>query len=290
VSQTEDVYALLRHLYDLERKHQDEDGLFVSKDLAEELAWSPKRLNSAFQVLNDARQVEADPSMGSTPFSTHSFRLSERGILFCETNHLDSPPQGEATTMPAASPDPKKVFIIHGRNTAARTAVEHFVKALGLEPIDFDQLSGDAGGSAFVGDIVRAGLEQAMGLIALFTPEEFASLRPDHRGEHEKPEDLQRWQARPNVIFEAGMAYGMARERTVLVTMGAEVALFSDVAGVHVVRLRNSVESRKKLRQKLIGMKCAVDLRNDAWTDPARSGDFDSCVTQLSEVSPRDPF
>ncbi|HRI65767.1 MAG TPA: nucleotide-binding protein [Polyangium sp.] len=200
----------------------------------------------------------------------------------------------EVTTSPiekgAAMPDPKKVFIIHGRNVAARTALEQFLRALNLQPVDFDQLAADQGGSAFIGDIVRAGLECAQGIVALFTPDEYAGLRPDHRGPHDKSEETLRWQARPNVIFEAGMAYGMAPQRTVLVTLGTDVALFSDVAGVHVVRLHNAVQSRAKLRQKLIGMNCDIDQRTDAWTDPSKSGDFDACVNGLRAVSPQDPF
>lgn len=187
------------------------------------------------------------------------------------------------------TPNLKRVFIIHGRNSAARVAVEHFVRSLDLQPIDFDELAADLGGSAFVGDIVREGLKQAQGIIALFTPDEFAALRTEHRGAHDKPEDIQRWQARPNVIFEAGMAYGMAPERTVLVTLGTDVALFSDVSGVHVVRLTNQSNSRSKLRQKLIGMGCDINLRSDRWADSASAGDFETCI-KLSGGSPRDPF
>lgn len=189
----------------------------------------------------------------------------------------------------AMTADPKKVFIIHGRNTAAKNAVEHFVQSLGLESLEFDEVSADLGGSVFVGDVVRAGLERAQGIIALFTPDEFSTLRSDHRGTGDKAEDVERWQARPNVIFEAGMAYGMDPRRTVLVTIGGEVSLFSDVGGVHVVRLTNT-SGRSMLRRKLIGMGCAVNERADAWTDPARSGDFESCIAGLSEVSPSDPF
>lgn len=188
------------------------------------------------------------------------------------------------------SPDKRKVFIIHGRNVAARVAIEHFVKALDLVPIDFDDLAADQGGSAFIGDIVRAGLTQAQGIIALFTPDEFAALRTEYRGPHDRAEDIQRWQARPNVLFEAGMAYGMDPGRTILVTLGTDVALFSDVSGIHVVRLTNQRESRSRLRNKLIGVKCDVNQRTDAWSNPARSGDFETCVNGSAGGTPRDPF
>ena len=102
--------------------------------------------------------------------------------------------------------------------------------------------------------------------------------------------DVLRWQSRPNVLFEAGIAFGSARNRTVLVTLGRDVSLFSDVTGIHTVRLNNTVDSRNKFRQKLIGAGCDLDQRADAYLDPARAGDFDAAVAGLAGVSPLDPF
>jgi hypothetical protein len=75
-------------------------------------------------------------------------------------------------------------------------------------------------------------------IIALFTPDEHASFYDPETGSYEggKPGES-RWQARPNVIFEAGVALGAAREKMILVTIGSDVQLFSDVSGVHFVRL-----------------------------------------------------
>ena len=89
---------------------------------------------------------------------------------------------GSAVVMQQPLPDPKKVFIIHGRNVDARNAVEQFVRSLGLEPLDFDQVSADLGGSPFVGQVVRQGMDLAKGIVALFTPDEFSALRPNFRG------------------------------------------------------------------------------------------------------------
>lgn len=197
------------------------------------------------------------------------------------------PPKLENNTMSSETPDPKKVFIIHGRNLRAKKAVEQFLRSLGLTPIDFEQLAADLG-AAFIGEIVRTGLSQAQGIVALFTADEIAHLRPDHYEPHDGQEDKERWQARPNVIFEAGMAYGMAPERTILAVLGGQTKLFSDVKGIHLTYLSNNHGARKRLRQKLIGAKCDVDLRVDAWDDPEVSGNFDSCV--LPEVSTRHPF
>ncbi len=187
-------------------------------------------------------------------------------------------------------PDKRKVFVIHGRNIDARTAVDHFLKALKLEPLDFDELAADMG-VEFVGNIVLEGLRRAQGIVVLFTPDEYSALLPSFRS---SPSDTSpaslRWQGRPNVLFEAGIAFGMARERSVLVTLGSEVSLFSDAEGLHIVRLDNTVESRKKFRQKLIGTQCDVDQRTGDWTDPAKSGDFVAPLKGLSGVSPIDPF
>jgi predicted nucleotide-binding protein len=176
-----------------------------------------------------------------------------------------------------AGPDPKSVFVIHGRNLAARNAVEKFLWSLGLRTIDFDVLAGKCG-AEFVGEIVRQGVLSAQGIVALFTSDELASLRPEYQCGDDGEEDLRRWQARPNVIFEAGMAYGCAPERTILAVMGGQTRLFSDLKGVHLALLSNSPAARKRLRDKLIGAKCEVDQQSVAWQDPQRSGDFESCV------------
>jgi predicted nucleotide-binding protein len=286
---TEDGQLLLAHLFDAETQANAGPQKFDPASIANTLKWTPHRLGSAVALLEELALLTRAKLMARSPFPYANMQLSERGRIVARRNpqaiiRTDQLRTGESM------PDAKKVFIIHGRNIAARTAIEHFVRSLALDPIDFDQLAADQGGSPFIGDIVRSGLDKAQGIIALFTPEEFSSLRPEHRGSHEKAEYLQRWQARPNVIFEAGMAYGLARERTTIVTLGSDIALFSDVDGVHVVRLTNSVDSRRKLRQRLIGMKCEVDQRSDVWTDVGRSGDFEACIQHANAVTPRDPF
>ena len=195
----------------------------------------------------------------------------------------------EEVPMPEEQPDARKVFIIHGRNENAVVAVEHFLRSLKLDPIDFDELAANVGGSAFIGDIVREGMRQAQGIVALFTADEFSSLRPEFRKSRDSKADKERWQARPNVIFEAGMAYGMAKERVFLVVLGAQVELFSDVSGIHLLHLNNSVQSRSSFRQKLIGIGCEVDQKTGLWSDYTKAGDFEGCVV-LQGVKTRSPF
>ncbi len=298
VSQDTEFFLRLvfAHQRDLETTGAAEE-LLDTKEIADALGWSPNQINRVLTLLNNRGLLEMDESGGSAPYDTHGFRLSHEGVLECERLGLDQSQkeQDNDTMSTTISADPKKVFIIHGRNLAARTQMEHFLRALDLEPIDFDQLASGQGGMAFIGDIVRAGLKQAQGIVVLFTPDEYAALRTGHRETHDKGDDILRWQARPNVIFEAGIAYGIAQERTVLVTLGADVSLFSDVNGIHIVRLGNDSGSRSSFLQKLIGIGCAVNTRSTTWTSPERSGDFVSCIDKdgpkfQKEVSPRDPF
>jgi predicted nucleotide-binding protein len=186
--------------------------------------------------------------------------------------------------------DHSKVFVLHGRNLEARNAMHLFLRSLGLEPIDFETLAADQGGTAFIADIVRAGMEKAYVIMALFTPDEISFLAPHLSSSRDSAADLRRWQSRPNVIFEAGMAFALAPKRTVLVTFGADVTLFSDLGGVHTISVSNTSESRSRLRQKLIGMGSAVDEQSDIWTKPQESGDFEGCISQLPEVSTRALF
>jgi hypothetical protein len=76
-------------------------------------------------------------------------------------------------------------------------------------------------------------------------------------------------QARPNVLFEAGMAFGLHPERTVLAELGA-LRPFSDIFGRHVVRLDGTEQPLRDISGRLQTAGCAVDDSGDDWSDPAR--------------------
>ncbi len=136
----------------------------------------------------------------------------------------------------AASVDRRKVFVIHGRNEPARKGLFEFLRAIGLDPIEWSEairLTGKA--SPYIGQVLDAAFSSAQAVVVLQTPDDIAHL-------HESltfvgdPECLPQMQPRPNVLFEAGMAMGRDEDRTVIVEMG-QVKVFSDIHGRHVVRL-----------------------------------------------------
>jgi hypothetical protein len=146
----------------------------------------------------------------------------------------------------------KKIFIIHGRDLEAYEALARFVKALGLDVLDFENVAGSLGPAPFVADVVFKAIETADAIVALFTPDEHAALySPTGSNSPLAEHDEARWQARPNVIFEAGIALGSRREHTILATLGADVQLFSDVNGKHFVRL-DAPDGKAQLRNRLI--------------------------------------
>lgn len=167
--------------------------------------------------------------------------------------------------------DNRSIFVVHGRNEGLRRAMFEFLRSINLAPMEWTHAVELTGvGSPYIGQVLDAAFENARAVVVLLTPDEIAYLQPRYgNGEHD-PETLPAAQARPNVLFEAGMALGRDASRTVLVEVG-EVRPFSDVAGRHAVRLGNSVPSRQALAQRLRTAGCQVDLTGTDWHT---AGDF----------------
>ena len=173
--------------------------------------------------------------------------------------------------------DSTKIFVVHGRNLLARDAMFQFLRAIGLKPIEWSQATIMSGkGAPFVGEILEAAYSNAQAVLVLLTGDDEAKLRNEFLEDgdpiHEKAYTPQ---ARPNVLFEAGMAFGSHPNRTILVEVG-ETRPFSDIAGRYVIRLNNSTQSRQDLAQRLKSAGCTVDLTGTDWHN---IGDFDSCIT-----------
>lgn len=175
-----------------------------------------------------------------------------------------------------AGPDPRVVFVVHGRNMAARSAMFQFLRAIGLRPREWSQAVADAGKAMpYIGEVLDAAFSKAQAVVVLMTPDDEARLREQYRAPGDPPYETELTpQARPNVIFEAGMAMGRAPDRTVIVEVG-EVRPFSDIGGRHVIRMNDSSERRQELAQRLRDAGCDVDLIGTDWH---REGNFAAAV------------
>lgn len=166
--------------------------------------------------------------------------------------------------------DGRSVFVVHGRNEAIRKAMFDFLRSIDLSPMEWTtavELTGE--GSPYIGTVLDAAFENATAIVVLMTPDEVAYLQPRYTHDAD-PETVPAPQARPNVLFEAGMALGRDAKRTVLVEVG-DVRPFSDVAGRHAIRLNNSGGSRQALANRLKSAGCAVNLNGTDWHS---TGDF----------------
>ncbi len=107
-------------------------------------------------------------------------------------------------------------------------------------------------------------------IVVLLTPDDVAYLRSEYAtGEHD-PDTTPLGQARPNVLFEAGMAMGRDPKRTVLVELG-RLRPFSDIAGRLALRMDNTLQRRMDLAQRLRRAGCSVKTAGQDWLT---AGDF----------------
>lgn len=165
----------------------------------------------------------------------------------------------------------RSVFVVHGRNEPLRKSMFDFLRSINLSPMEWShavELTGE--GSPYIGQVLDAALDNAAAIVVLMTPDEIAYLQPQFANGDNDPETSPAAQARPNVLFEAGMALGRDPRRTVLVEIGG-VRPFSDVAGRHAIRLTNDPAHRQELARRLKTAGCDVDL---AGTDWHTTGDF----------------
>lgn len=161
-------------------------------------------------------------------------------------------------------PDPRSVFVVHGRDEEIRKSMFNFLRALGLNPMEWSQAVQATGEpSPYIGTILDTAFSKAQAIVVLFTPDEEARLRDGLCSPDEADGKLSH-QARPNVLFEAGMAMGRYPKRTVLVEVG-KLRPFSDIGGRHVIRLDNTPQKRKELAQRLKSAGCQVDTSGNDW-------------------------
>lgn len=171
-----------------------------------------------------------------------------------------------AASPPETAADPKAVFVVHGRNEQIRQSLFAFLRAIGLSPIEWAQAIRSTGkASPYIGEILSSAFGRAQAVVVLLSPDDEVRLSESLWGDMEPPyERTIQMQARPNVLFEAGMAFGIHADRTVLVQVG-HVKSFSDVAGRHVLLLDDSPQRRTDLSQRLETAGCPVDLTGRDW-------------------------
>lgn len=191
-----------------------------------------------------------------------------------ETNHANQrkrksvKAQGRKVTLKS-----NLVWVVHGRDLSLRDAMYDFLRSLGLSPIEWNRaVKATKKASPYIGEVLNAAFEQAAAVIVMLTPDDQAKLKGKYLTSKDPLyEKRLTGQARPNVLFEAGLAFGSHPDRTVIVEIG-DLRPFSDVAGRHVVYLSDAVSARLELISKLEAAGCAVDKEGASWVTAGKFG------------------
>ena len=181
-------------------------------------------------------------------------------------------------------PESREVFVVHGRNDAARNALFEFLRAIDLRPLEWSEAVQSTGrASPHISEILDAAFSRAHAVVVLFTPDDEARLKEEFLKPGDPPYESElTGQARPNVLFEAGMAMARDEDRTVLIEIGS-LRPFSDIAGRHVIRFDGSPQQRQALAKRLEIAGFAVNLNGSGWLE---AGDFEAALNHsVPEVS-----
>jgi predicted nucleotide-binding protein len=160
----------------------------------------------------------------------------------------------------------KKVFVVRGRNRKSRDALFEFLHSIKLEPFEFAEVVPETRkGTLYIGEVLQKAFSLAQVIIVLMTPDDEARLREHFREPDEKHYEKELTpQARPNILFEAGMAFGINPDRTILIELG-KLRPFSDITGRHLVKLDDTIEKRQDLANRLNSLGCPVSLEEKNW-------------------------
>ena len=160
----------------------------------------------------------------------------------------------------------KKVWVVHGRNSAIKNSMFQFLRTIGLTPIEWSEaVKATKKAVPYNREILDKAFKDAVAVVVLLTPDDVARLKPKFRKSSDASyESTLTGQARPNVLFEAGMSFGSHPDSTVIVEVG-DPRPFSDISGLNVVRLTDLPESRQELVNRLEAAGCKTVTSGTDW-------------------------
>jgi Predicted nucleotide-binding protein containing TIR-like domain len=161
--------------------------------------------------------------------------------------------------------DPRRVFVVHGRDTKTRDSLFNLLRAFGLRPIEWTEAVRKTGNTMpSILEVLRSGLEMPQAVVVLLTADDRGILRRQFRTPNDPDYEGRLFgQPRLNVVFEAGLACALFPRSTILVERGP-LRPFTDIGGIDSVRIRSRLSWKSELRRRLETAGCEVD-DNDAW-------------------------
>ena len=144
----------------------------------------------------------------------------------------------------------EEVFIVHGRNEAAKHAIAIFVERLGLKAIILDEQPDD--GLTIIEKLEREAQNVGFAIAAL-TPDDVGALK-------DEADEQLKLRARQNVIFELGYFMGKLGRPRVCLLIEGELENPSDLDGLLYVPISSSNEWQLKLATAMQRAGLPVDL------------------------------
>lgn len=134
----------------------------------------------------------------------------------------------------AAAVEPsRKVFVVYGHDTPARTELEAMLRRWGLEPLILDQMT--SGGQTIIEKLESARKEAGYAVVLATADDE------GHRAGHPGEKALR---ARQNVVLELGMMLSVLGREKVAILLQSNVAMErpSDIQGLIYISYKDNVK------------------------------------------------
>lgn len=96
--------------------------------------------------------------------------------------------QGPKASPGGEVPDPRKVFVVRGRNRKLSTDFFSFLRALGLHPLEWEEaIAGTGKASPYVGEVLDFAFSAGAAIVVLLSPDDEVRLSPALRSEEMDP-------------------------------------------------------------------------------------------------------
>jgi predicted nucleotide-binding protein len=175
-------------------------------------------------------------------------RLAEEEAL----SEPDDPPYAIVSTVataPNATAPSNKVFVVHGRDDAAKNEVALFLRTIGLEPIILHQRPN---GGRHLLTKFREESEGAGFAVVLMTPDDQGGLAHNSIGSN-------RLRARQNVVFELGFFIGRLGPANVTALLKGDIEKPSDFDGIAYIPFDLGGHWKRDLARELQHAKVPFD-------------------------------
>ncbi len=279
--------ALIFKLYEEYRKSGNVYTHYPLVQLKDILESSQEEILRHIEYLENEYYLEykvMDEGMGTSDILHHGIKLCEsKSELFSIFGTIQVSAKKRDEDMPEIDEDARRrVFVVHGRDEKARKAMFAFLRSISLEPIEWSEaITYTETGAPYVGDILDHAFKKAQAVVVLITGDDISKLSSQYLKSDDTTYEREFTpQARPNVLFEAGLAFGRHPDRTILVELGP-TRPFSDIAGRRIIRISNDAKARQELATRLKTAGCSV--KTEGKTDWLLEGDFDAAHREHDE-------